>query len=209
MSAVWLTGYQPDPMRAAHDEPGRRVLEPVIPVGVLMATSLRSRTGTAPATVAGVAKAQTLLNLAQGRGKSFRDIYMLDPLARVFMIKSGLTAKFIDEMAGEMHKPREWLLATVGVSSSTFKRKKQESKPLSKDDSERVLGMARLVGQVQTMVEQSGDPGAFDAAEWVGRWLDNPVPALGGRRPTELMDTVEGQTIVSNLLARIQSGAYA
>ena len=35
------------------------------------------------------------------------------------------------------------------------------------------------------------------------------MPALGGERPVELMDTMEGQTLVSNLLAQMQSGAYA
>ena len=69
--------------------------------------------------------------------------------------------------------------------------------------------MARLVGQVQAMVNESGDPTAFNAAEWVARWLEDPLAALGGQRPAELIDTAEGQAIVSNLLARIQSGAFA
>ena len=69
--------------------------------------------------------------------------------------------------------------------------------------------MARLVGQVQSMVNDSGDPRGFNAAEWVARWLEEPLAALGGQKPVELMDTTEGQTMVSNLLARIQSGTYA
>jgi len=39
---------------------------------------------------------------------------------------------------------------------------------------------ARLIGQVQAMVEQSGNPEGFDAAHWLGAWLDEPLPALGG-----------------------------
>jgi hypothetical protein len=35
------------------------------------------------------------------------------------------------------------------------------------------------------------------------------VGALGGRTPGELMDTAEGQAIVSNLLDRAVSGAYS
>ncbi len=35
------------------------------------------------------------------------------------------------------------------------------------------------------------------------------MAALGGKRPADLMDTAEGQAIVSNLVARMQSGAYA
>jgi uncharacterized protein (DUF2384 family) len=59
------------------------------------------------------------------------------------------------------------------------------------------------------MVDESGDPRGFNAAEWVAQWLDAPLQALGGRRPAELMDTAEGQAIVANLLERIHSGVYS
>ena len=53
------------------------------------------------------------------------------------------------------------------------------------------------------------NPTEFNAAEWVAQWLAQPVAALGGRKPGELMDTAEGQAIVSNLLDRAVSGAYS
>ncbi|MNW01193.1 hypothetical protein D3C71_1967940 [compost metagenome] len=59
------------------------------------------------------------------------------------------------------------------------------------------------------MVETSGNPDGFDAAVWVAQWLDQPLPALGERRPAELMGTAEGQAILSNMLSRTQSGTYA
>jgi uncharacterized protein (DUF2384 family) len=81
--------------------------------------------------------------------------------------------------------------------------------PLSSDDSECALGLARLVAQVESMVQESGDPTGFDAAQWIAQWLNEPMAALGGKQPAHLMDTAEGQAIVSNLVARMQSGAYA
>ena len=59
------------------------------------------------------------------------------------------------------------------------------------------------------MVAQSGDPAGFDPDRWVGEWLERPLPALGGAAPGEFMDTMEGQYLVSRLLAQSQSGAYA
>lgn len=144
-----------------------------------------------------------------GRGKSFIVYFNADPISRVDAIKNGIPATFVDVIAAEMGRSKEWLLPTLGLSAATFNRRKSESKPLSKGESERVLGMARLVGQVEAMVKESGDPTGFNAAQWVARWLDEPLAALGGRKPGELMDTAEGQAIVSNLLARAQSGAYA
>jgi putative toxin-antitoxin system antitoxin component (TIGR02293 family) len=79
---------------------------------------------------------------------------------------------------------------------------------LDQDESERVLAMTRLVGQADSIVRDSGTAEGFSAAEWVAAWLQRPHPALGGRRPGELMDTADGRELVTDLLARQQSGAY-
>ena len=80
---------------------------------------------------------------------------------------------------------------------------------LSTEDSERVVGLAKLVGQLEAMVEESGSDENFDAPEWLSRWLREPLPALGGGRPIDLLDTMEGQALVAQALSQIQSGAYA
>jgi uncharacterized protein (DUF2384 family) len=69
--------------------------------------------------------------------------------------------------------------------------------------------MVRLVGQVQAMVNESGNPKGFDAAKWLAQWMEQPIPALGGKNPASMMDTAEGQAVVSSLLAKMQTGAYA
>ncbi|MFN3458076.1 MAG: antitoxin Xre/MbcA/ParS toxin-binding domain-containing protein [Novosphingobium sp.] len=69
--------------------------------------------------------------------------------------------------------------------------------------------MTALIGQVEAIVAESGDPKGFDAPEWLSRWLREPLPALGGTPPVALLDTMEGQAMVAEALARIQSGAYA
>ena len=76
-------------------------------------------------------------------------------------------------------------------------------------EGERVPCVARLVAQIQNIVDVSGDPEGFDASAWMSRWLNEPLPSLGGVRPVDLLDTMEGQALVSNAIAQIQSGAYA
>jgi uncharacterized protein (DUF2384 family) len=49
----------------------------------------------------------------------------------------------------------------------------------------------------------------FDAARWLTHWMEEPIPALGGASPSEYMDTIEGQEMISRLLATMQTGAYA
>lgn len=139
---------------------------------------------------------------------SYADLYRAEPLARVQMVKEGLPADFLDGLSRRLHMPKERLLPALGIAQATVNRKIRESKPLSVAESERALGMARLIGQVEAMVAPGAEP-AFDAAEWLAQWLQEPLAALDGERPATLMDTAEGQAIVSNLLARMQSGAYA
>jgi putative toxin-antitoxin system antitoxin component (TIGR02293 family) len=139
----------------------------------------------------------------------FKTAYTLEPLQMVDTIKAGMPARTLVNVAARMGISKERLFTTLGLPRATVDRKVRESKVLTPGESSRLLGIARLVGQVQTMVEQSGDPENFNAAQWVANWLEEPMPALQGRRPAEFMDTAEGQAIVANLVQRAQSGAYA
>ena len=139
----------------------------------------------------------------------FSDMYQATPDVRVQVIRRGVRAVEVKDMVRMMAAPQDKMFKILRLSIATVNRKANLDEELSPEDSERVVGMANLIGQVQTMVEQSGDPIGFDAARWVARWLAEPNPALAGECPASYMDTMEGQKLVSNLLAMMQSGAYA
>ena len=101
------------------------------------------------------------------------------------------------------------LYTFLHLPRSTLDRKIRNHESLPPECTERVLGLERLVGQVTEMVAQSGDPAGFDADRWVAAWLDRPLPALGGAKPADFMDTMEGQKLITQLLAQSQSGTYA
>jgi putative toxin-antitoxin system antitoxin component (TIGR02293 family) len=124
-------------------------------------------------------------------------------------VKSRLPASQAKTILSDLAIPSGSASQALHLSVSTLNRKTKMQEALTQDESERVLGLAKLIGQVQSMVEESGDPTGFDAREWTARWLSEPLPALGGARPLDLMDTMEGQGLVADTLARIQSGAYA
>lgn len=142
------------------------------------------------------------------RSWDFGTLHDTDVLRSVAWVKRGLPASLPGDVATRMGLSKERLYTMLGLARATVERRVREGRPLSPDEGSRVLGLARLVGQVQRMVEQSGRPEGFDAAEWTARWLDRCIPALGGMRPAELMDTAEGQGLVSTLLARAQAGSY-
>jgi uncharacterized protein (DUF2384 family) len=64
--------------------------------------------------------------------------------------------------------------------------------------------MAQEIVRDSTATEAQG----FDAAKWLGRWIERPQPSLGGRKPADLLDTSTGVEIVARLLGSIQSGAF-
>jgi uncharacterized protein (DUF2384 family) len=136
-------------------------------------------------------------------------IYRVDPQARIAVIRQGIPASMVGNLSSRMGMSKEFLLSSLGLSRATISRKEKDATVLSKDESERVLGVESLIGMVQTMVEQSGDPAGFDAARWVSDWLSKPLPALAGATPASYMDTFEGQKLVAELLSMSQSGAYA
>lgn len=136
-------------------------------------------------------------------------LYHAPPLERISFIKHGVDAYDVYVLARNMGTSQDNLMVTLGLPRSTIIRKAKGKARLSAEQSERVIGMARLVGQVEAMVAESGNPEGFNAAHWVNEWLDQPNPALDQRRPAEFMDTVAGQEFVAALLAKAQSGAYA
>lgn len=136
-------------------------------------------------------------------------VYWAAPHERINALKQGVPARHINSLCSRMKISKDSLIDAVRLSRATINRKARSEGILSQDESERVLGVEYLIGQVQAMVEESGEPLGFDAAEWLGQWLFRPLPALAGRTAASYMDSIEGQKMVSNLLAMTQSGAYA
>lgn len=156
-----------------------------------------------------IAKAKpTTAKVAMGRLVP-REVYRAGTTEKIALIKGGVTAREAKTLISSFPFEQQLWLDALHLKTATVNKKAKEDKPLSSDESERVLGLAELVGQVEAMVEESGDPEGFDAHAWLAEWLKEPVPALGGVRPIDYLDTVRGQMIVSKLLSQMQSGAYA
>jgi putative toxin-antitoxin system antitoxin component (TIGR02293 family) len=141
--------------------------------------------------------------------RSLGTLHDLDPVARIGLVRDGVPAEMVSAIAEEMSIARDKLYAMLGLARATIERKLRHGHRLGPDESERVIGIARLIGQVQHIVTVSGDPAGFNSARWIAEWLARPLPALGGREPSAFMDTAEGREIVAGLIAQTQSAAYA
>lgn len=143
------------------------------------------------------------------KARDYAHLYNASPLQRVETVKAGLRAGVLVDIANDMHVPRDQVYAWTGLARATVNRKVQENAKLSPMESERAMGIATLIGQVEKIVTESGEGQDFDPAQWTARWLGSPNPALGGKAPGDLMDTSDGRQLVSQLVGQMQSGAYS
>lgn len=140
---------------------------------------------------------------------AYVDIYRASPADRIRLIKDGIPAAKAKRMISDLHFDQRVLMGALNLKTATVNRKAARDETLSPEESERVVGIAKLVGQLESMVEESGAPKGFDAPKWLSQWLREPIPGLGGQRPVDLLDTMEGQALVARTLGQMQSGAYA
>ncbi len=136
-------------------------------------------------------------------------LFALGQVERIRVVREGVPATVLTTLADDMKVTREQVYVWAGIPRATANRKIRQSATLSQDESERALSIARLIGQVEQIVAESGTPEGFDPATWTAAWLAQPAAALGGTSPGEFMDTADGRALVSGLISQMQSGAYA
>ena len=153
------------------------------------------------------AKSRALLYAPHQLDAFVRGVHRAPPMQLLETERAGVDAVFLSEMATRMGLSFTHLAHILGMSKATAARKlaKQE-----KIDGHAAIALARLLGLASELVADSTSPQAkgFDAAKWLGQWIERPQPALGGHKPAELLDTPTGVSMVTKLRGAIRSGAY-
>lgn len=136
-----------------------------------------------------------------------RVVNIASPMQLLETERAGVAAAFLGEMAERMDVSYSHLAETVGIPKATAARKLANHGMI---DGAAAIALARLLAIAEEIVEDSTSPDAttFDTARWLGQWIERPQPALGGRRPSQLLDTPTGVAMVTKLLGAIRSGAY-
>ena len=140
---------------------------------------------------------------------AFVSKHQAEPLVLIDMAKKGVAPEDLLMTARAMGVSNEKVFQWLRLPRSTFNRRRRSQQALPVEQSERVIGLQRLIGQVEAMIQESRNTATFNAAEWLADWLERPLPALDNEKPAAFIDTMEGIELVSSLLAQAQSGAYA
>ena len=133
-----------------------------------------------------------------------------DPIRLIETERKGVAGVFVKDLSKRMEIPAQRMFRILGVPKATAEKKVTAGELLTGSGGRAALGVARLLGIARGIVENSTAPQArdFDSARWLGQWLETPQPALGGRKPAELIDTPTGLEVVARLLGSIESGTY-
>ena len=136
-----------------------------------------------------------------------RAVHTAPPMQLLETERQGVDAAFLAAMAERMAVSYSYLAEALGIPKATAARKLANSEKIN---GAAAIGLARLLAMARDIVEDSTAPEAqkFDTANWLGQWIEQPQPALGGRKPSALLDTPTGVAMVTKLLGAIRSGAY-
>lgn len=166
-------------------------------------------------TIAERAKAKSskveTIGYARTRFHEFVDRFaMATPDQRMHAEREGVPGVLVKDLAKRMGLANVRMFEVIGIPRATAEKKTSAKTPIAGAPGQAALGMVRLLGLAKEIVANSDSPAAknFDTAKWFGHWIELPQPALGGRKPADLIDTPTGVETVARLLGSLESGAY-
>jgi putative toxin-antitoxin system antitoxin component (TIGR02293 family) len=122
------------------------------------------------------------------------------PMDLMPLIRRGLPSAALERMARHLDLSAVATIESLGLAKRTIARRLHEHKPLSTEESERVVRLARVFAEAKHVL---GDEAK------ARRWLQKPNRALGGETPLHLLDTDIGASAVFEELGRIEHGVIA
>jgi putative toxin-antitoxin system antitoxin component (TIGR02293 family) len=139
-----------------------------------------------------------------------RRVASATPMQLVQMERIGVVGSLIKDLSKRMEIPSTRIFRIIGIPKATAEKKASAKEMVAGRGGQAAIGVLRLLGIAQEIVRDSTATEAqgFDAAKWLGQWIERPQPSLGGRKPADLLDTPTGVEIVARLLGSIQSGAF-
>lgn len=162
------------------------------------------------------------VNMAPGKGRLITYIHSkgvdafvtsvakATPMEIIEVERHGIDSIFLKDLSKYMDVPAVRIFDIVGIPKATAEKKVAAKELIAGAGGQAALGLARLLAIAKGIVENSTAAEAkdFDVAKWLGHWIERPQPALGGRKPADLIGTPTGLDMVTRVLGAIESGAY-
>jgi putative toxin-antitoxin system antitoxin component (TIGR02293 family) len=131
-------------------------------------------------------------------------------LQKIEFERNGVPVPVIKELSRKLNVSAMQMFNYLGIAKATATKKERAGENVTGSGGHAAIGMVELLVAAEKIVSNSTAEEArgFDTAAWLGRWIERPQAALGGRRPMEFLDTPGGAQLVMRLLTSIESGSY-
>lgn len=113
-------------------------------------------------------------------------------------------------LIGKLQLPVAQVFQFLNIPKTTALQKIKTGKPFVGTEAHGAVRLLKLLRKAKSITSDSLHPDAkdFDYGKWLGEWLESPQPALGGIKPSELLDTEVGGQRVYQVLSALESGSY-
>ncbi len=126
----------------------------------------------------------------------------VDDLVLVAHVEKGLPSSAVEALIGGIDPTGDHVAIIDLVPKATYFRRKAKGQPLTREQSERIVGLARVVVELLRLYGQ-------DSARALA-FLSAAHPLLKGRAPLDMAkESTFGADIVLKLLGRADAGAAA
>jgi putative toxin-antitoxin system antitoxin component (TIGR02293 family) len=123
----------------------------------------------------------------------------LTGMEKMELVEEGISKQSLEALKQQMGFDYDQLAQVLNVARATLINKKSSEK-FNTDLSDKIMNLADIISYGFEVFE---DQAHFKS------WLLNPVRALGGKRPFDLLHTSFGRDEVRDLLGRIDHGVYS
>jgi putative toxin-antitoxin system antitoxin component (TIGR02293 family) len=132
------------------------------------------------------------------------------PMEAVEIERKGVSSRYLKDLAKHLGLAKTRVFGIIAMPRATAAKKAAKGEQVTGHSGQAVLALTKLLALANEIAAESSDPDAkdFDAAKWLGTWIERAQPALGGRKPADLLDTPTGADVVTRLLGSVASGAY-
>lgn len=134
--------------------------------------------------------------------KAFREYLAIE--------RSGVPAKSFLQTIDKLKLPNSRVFQIFNIPKSTAAHKISVGGKFVGVEALASIRLAKLLSLAEKIVSNSLHPDAknFDSGKWLGEWIERSQPALGGMKPSDLLDTEVGGQRVIQVLGALESGSY-
>ena len=115
------------------------------------------------------------------------------------IVKEGLPMESVGFLQNNIGLTNKEMSHILSISESTYQRRIKAKATLTSDETEKAISLSELYAKGVNVFRDKSD---FET------WLQTKIPAMGGRRPTDMLSSVVGRQYVIDELNRILHGVF-